>query len=152
MEYTTFSCFDNFVRGNCAGIPDHTPMHYALQHLEEWVFSFCLVSSFCHLKVTVWFIPSGRLLSNISKKLSKLMSESELISKLTANGGTYGSGGNQQQQQQQSSNNLDHSGGQEMDIDILQVKIVKESLETQITRHLFFQTGSRCDSWNAISQ
>lgn len=35
MEYTTFSCFDNFVRGNCAGIPDHTPMHYALQHLEE---------------------------------------------------------------------------------------------------------------------
>jgi hypothetical protein len=35
MEYTTFSCFDNFVRGNNAGIPDHTPMHYALQHLEE---------------------------------------------------------------------------------------------------------------------
>lgn len=85
------------------------------------------------------------MLSNISKKLSKLMSESELISKLTANGGTYGSGGNQQQQQQ-SSNNLDHSGGQEMDIDILQVKTVLESLETQITRHLFFQTGSRCDS------
>lgn len=50
------------------------------------------------------------------------MSESELISKLTANGGTYGSGGNQQQQQQQQSqNNVDHSGGQEMDIDILQV-------------------------------
>lgn len=35
MEFTTFSCFDNFVRGNNVGIPDHTPMHYALQHLEE---------------------------------------------------------------------------------------------------------------------
>ena len=35
MEYSTFSCFDNFVRGNNAGIPDHTPMHYSLQHLEE---------------------------------------------------------------------------------------------------------------------
>lgn len=67
------------------------------------------------------------------------MSESELISKLTANGGTYGSGGNQQQQQQQSSNNLDHSGGQEMDIDILQVKTVLESLKTQINRQIFFQ-------------
>lgn len=38
MEYITFSCFDNFVRGNNAGVPDHTPMHYSLQHLEEWVF------------------------------------------------------------------------------------------------------------------
>jgi Uncharacterised protein family UPF0565 len=37
MEFTTFSCFDNFVRGNNVGIPDHTPMHFALQHLEEYV-------------------------------------------------------------------------------------------------------------------
>lgn len=35
MEFTTFSCFDNFVRGNNVGIPDHTPMNFALQHLEE---------------------------------------------------------------------------------------------------------------------
>ncbi|CRK94496.1 CLUMA_CG008001, isoform B [Clunio marinus] len=35
MEFTTFSCFDNFVRGNNVGIPDHTPMHYSLQHLED---------------------------------------------------------------------------------------------------------------------
>lgn len=71
------------------------------------------------------FISSGRLLSNISKKLSKLMSESELISKLTANvgGATYVSGVNQQQQQQQSTNNVDHSAGQDMDIDILQVRL-----------------------------
>lgn len=56
MEFTTFSCFDNFVRGNNVGIPDHTPMHYALQHLEE-------------------------LLINVTKKL-KSMPESELINKL----------------------------------------------------------------------
>jgi hypothetical protein len=35
MEFTTFSCFDNFVRGNNVGIPDHTPLNFALQHLEE---------------------------------------------------------------------------------------------------------------------
>uniref|UniRef100_A0A182SD28 Uncharacterized protein n=1 Tax=Anopheles maculatus TaxID=74869 RepID=A0A182SD28_9DIPT len=38
MEYSTFSCFDNFVRGNNAGIPDHTPMHFSLQHLEDNIF------------------------------------------------------------------------------------------------------------------
>lgn len=37
MEYKTFSCFDNFVRGNDAGVPDHSPMHFALQHLEKYV-------------------------------------------------------------------------------------------------------------------
>lgn len=39
MEFKTFSCFDNFVRGNNAGVPDHTPMNHALQHLEKWVHS-----------------------------------------------------------------------------------------------------------------
>lgn len=37
MEFKTFSCFDNFVRGNNAGVPDHTPMHHSLQHLEKQV-------------------------------------------------------------------------------------------------------------------
>lgn len=86
MEYTTFSCFDNFVRGNCAGIPDHTPMHYALQHLEE-------------------------LLSNISKKLTKIMSESELLSKLTA-----------ARSQVPPAANSSNDTIQEMDVDILQVQ------------------------------
>lgn len=36
MEFKTFSCFDNFVRGNNAGVPDHTPMNHALQHLEKY--------------------------------------------------------------------------------------------------------------------
>lgn len=35
MEFNTFSCFDNFVRGNSAGVPDHTPMNFALAHLEK---------------------------------------------------------------------------------------------------------------------
>lgn len=37
MEFKTFSCFDNFVRGNNAGVPDHTPMHHSLQHLEKYL-------------------------------------------------------------------------------------------------------------------
>lgn len=59
MEYSTFSCFDNFVRGNNAGIPDHTPMHYSLQHLEE-------------------------LLINLTKKLTKPVLEPDLLHKLVA--------------------------------------------------------------------
>ncbi|XP_058443214.1 mitochondrial protein C2orf69 homolog [Malaya genurostris] len=59
MEYSTFSCFDNFVRGNNAGIPDHTPMHYSLQHLEE-------------------------LLNNLTKKLTKPVLEPDLLQKLIA--------------------------------------------------------------------
>ncbi|KAJ3621008.1 hypothetical protein MTP99_003189 [Tenebrio molitor] len=35
MEYKTFSCFENFVpSGNC-GVPEHTPMHHSLEHLER---------------------------------------------------------------------------------------------------------------------
>jgi hypothetical protein len=35
MEYKTFSCFENFVpSGNC-GVPEHTPMHHSLEHLEQ---------------------------------------------------------------------------------------------------------------------
>lgn len=35
MELRTFSCFDNFVRSNTNGVPEHTPTHYALNHLEQ---------------------------------------------------------------------------------------------------------------------
>ncbi|KAF4517493.1 hypothetical protein B566_EDAN004532 [Ephemera danica] len=35
MEFKTFSCYDNFVPGNNCGAPEHTPTHYALQHLER---------------------------------------------------------------------------------------------------------------------
>ncbi|XP_063227881.1 mitochondrial protein C2orf69 homolog isoform X2 [Bacillus rossius redtenbacheri] len=35
MEFRTFSCFDNFVPCNNCGVPDHTPTHHSLQHLER---------------------------------------------------------------------------------------------------------------------
>ncbi|XP_055901889.1 mitochondrial protein C2orf69 homolog isoform X2 [Eupeodes corollae] len=58
MEFKTFSCFDNFVRGNNAGVPDHTPMNHALQHLE-------------------------RLLQNLSQRLISIP-ESEILAQVTA--------------------------------------------------------------------
>ncbi|XP_075975976.1 mitochondrial protein C2orf69 homolog isoform X2 [Anticarsia gemmatalis] len=35
VEYKSFSCYDNFVPSNNAGIPEHTPTHNALHHLEK---------------------------------------------------------------------------------------------------------------------
>ncbi|XP_068622889.1 mitochondrial protein C2orf69 homolog isoform X2 [Battus philenor] len=35
IEYKSFSCYDNFVPSNNAGVPDHTPTHSALLHLER---------------------------------------------------------------------------------------------------------------------
>ncbi|XP_050069052.1 mitochondrial protein C2orf69 homolog [Anopheles maculipalpis] len=68
MEYSTFSCFDNFVRGNNAGIPDHTPMHFSLQHLEE-------------------------LLINLTKKLTKPILDQDFLHKLLSASSTKGYGG-----------------------------------------------------------
>ncbi|XP_035906865.1 UPF0565 protein C2orf69 homolog [Anopheles stephensi] len=67
MEYSTFSCFDNFVRGNNAGIPDHTPMHFSLQHLEE-------------------------LLINLTKKLTKPILDQDFLLKLLTASSTKGYG------------------------------------------------------------
>ncbi|XP_047026265.1 mitochondrial protein C2orf69 homolog isoform X1 [Helicoverpa zea] len=35
IEYKSFSCYDNFVPSNNAGVPEHTPTHNALHHLER---------------------------------------------------------------------------------------------------------------------
>ncbi|CAB3235183.1 unnamed protein product [Arctia plantaginis] len=35
VEYKSFSCYDNFVPSNNAGVPEHTPTHSALHHLEK---------------------------------------------------------------------------------------------------------------------
>ncbi|CAK1543784.1 unnamed protein product [Leptosia nina] len=35
IEYKSFSCYDNFVPSNNAGVPEHTPTHNALHHLEK---------------------------------------------------------------------------------------------------------------------
>lgn len=37
IEYKSFSCYDNFVPSNNAGVPEHTPTHNALQHLERLI-------------------------------------------------------------------------------------------------------------------
>ncbi|XP_014262564.1 UPF0565 protein C2orf69 homolog isoform X2 [Cimex lectularius] len=37
MEFKMFGCYDNFVPCNNTGAPDHTPMHYALLHLDRLV-------------------------------------------------------------------------------------------------------------------
>jgi hypothetical protein len=34
MQMLTYSCFDNFVPSNNIGVPEHTPNHGALQHME----------------------------------------------------------------------------------------------------------------------
>uniref|UniRef100_A0A1B6GQ05 Uncharacterized protein n=1 Tax=Cuerna arida TaxID=1464854 RepID=A0A1B6GQ05_9HEMI len=35
MEFKTFACYNNFVPSNNCGVPDHTPNHNALLHLER---------------------------------------------------------------------------------------------------------------------
>ncbi|CAH1119351.1 unnamed protein product [Phaedon cochleariae] len=35
MDYKTFSCYENFVPCAKCGVPDHTPMHNSLTHLEK---------------------------------------------------------------------------------------------------------------------
>ncbi|XP_054266057.1 mitochondrial protein C2orf69 homolog isoform X2 [Macrosteles quadrilineatus] len=35
MEFKTFACYDNFVPSNSCGVPEHTPDHSALLHLER---------------------------------------------------------------------------------------------------------------------
>ncbi|XP_063368422.1 mitochondrial protein C2orf69 homolog isoform X2 [Cydia amplana] len=35
IEYKSFSCYDNFVPSNNAGVPEHTPTHSALLHLQR---------------------------------------------------------------------------------------------------------------------
>ncbi|CAG9580160.1 unnamed protein product [Danaus chrysippus] len=67
IEFKSFSCYDNFVPSNNAGVPDHTPTHHALIHLE-------------------------RLLKNVSIRM-KTMSERELLDVLrdvSAEGGLEG--------------------------------------------------------------
>ncbi|XP_053605985.1 mitochondrial protein C2orf69 homolog isoform X2 [Plodia interpunctella] len=58
IEYKSFSCYDNFVPSNNAGVPDHTPTHSALRHLE-------------------------RLLQGVSSRL-KAMPTSELLEAVTS--------------------------------------------------------------------
>ncbi|GAB0098176.1 UPF0565 protein C2orf69 homolog [Sergentomyia squamirostris] len=99
MEFKTFSCYDNFVRGCNAGIPDHTPMNHALQHLEK-------------------------LLQNIPARI-RAIPENDLISQLTAS--TSSSAASSAASSTVTSNSATQDTGQDMDIDILQVQDPVES-------------------------
>lgn len=37
MDYKTFSCFQNFVKSDQLGVPDHTPNYDSLRHLDSLV-------------------------------------------------------------------------------------------------------------------
>ncbi|XP_060527137.1 mitochondrial protein C2orf69 homolog isoform X2 [Cylas formicarius] len=37
MDFKTFSCFQNFVKSDQLGVPDHTPNHNSLRHLDRLI-------------------------------------------------------------------------------------------------------------------
>ncbi|XP_055373768.1 mitochondrial protein C2orf69 homolog [Condylostylus longicornis] len=99
MEFKTFSCFDNFVRGNNAGVPDHTPMNHALQHLEK-------------------------LLQNLSVRL-KQIPESEILAQAAAAAAVAVAASANAGSPSGSSINNEHASDimqHQMDIDVLQVQ------------------------------
>ncbi|XP_059609280.1 mitochondrial protein C2orf69 homolog isoform X2 [Phlebotomus argentipes] len=100
MEFKTFSCYDNFVRGCNAGIPDHTPMNHALQHLEKLL---------QNIPVRIRAIPENELISQITACANSAAASSTATS-ATATSATV------------TSNAAAQDTGQDMDIDILQVQ------------------------------
>ncbi|XP_017849149.1 UPF0565 protein C2orf69 homolog [Drosophila busckii] len=107
MEFKTFSCFDNFVRGNNAGVPDHTPMNHALQHLEK------LLQNLSQRLVS---IPENEILDQAAQAAAAAaaVAAAAAAAALTLSSAgveTNNSAGN---------NSVDNS--QDMDIDILQVQ------------------------------
>ncbi|TMW52982.1 hypothetical protein DOY81_001930 [Sarcophaga bullata] len=109
MEFKTFSCFDNFVRGNNAGVPDHTPMNHALQHLEKLL---------QNLSQRLISIPENEILDQAAQAaaaaaaVAAAAAAAALVSSTLSNASSDSSSS--------SSNASDSS--QEMDIDILQVQ------------------------------
>lgn len=134
MEFKTFSCFDNFVRGNNAGVPDHTPQNHALQHLE-------------------------RLLQNLSSRLKAIPENEILIQTTTSNASSNNGMNNDGSSNNSSSAAGGNSGGgiQEMDIDILQVQDTITVDTTTITTTndggaIVFACNRDTNSLNSISQ
>ncbi|XP_055708056.1 mitochondrial protein C2orf69 homolog isoform X2 [Phlebotomus papatasi] len=101
MEFKTFSCYDNFVRGCNAGIPDHTPMNHALQHLEKLL---------QNIPVRIRSIPESELISQMTAFSSSTSATATTTSTATATSSTV------------TSNAAAQDTGQDMDIDILQVQ------------------------------
>ncbi|EDV42672.1 uncharacterized protein Dana_GF18110, isoform A [Drosophila ananassae] len=108
MEFKTFSCFDNFVRGNNAGVPDHTPMNHALQHLEKLL---------QNLSQRLISIPENEILDQAAQAAAAAaaVAAAAAAAALTLSNATVNAESNSQ-----SSPGNDSS--QDMDIDILQVQ------------------------------
>ncbi|XP_054725596.1 putative uncharacterized protein DDB_G0271606 isoform X1 [Anastrepha obliqua] len=106
MEFKTFSCFDNFVRGNNAGVPDHTPMNHALQHLEKLL---------QNLSQRLISIPENEIMDQAAQAAAAaaaVAAAAALVSSTLSTASTDSSA---------SSSTL-NDNNQDMDIDILQVQ------------------------------
>ncbi|XP_011293918.2 uncharacterized protein LOC131800918 isoform X1 [Musca domestica] len=106
MEFKTFSCFDNFVRGNNAGVPDHTPMNHALQHLEKLL---------QNLSQRLISIPENEILDQAAQAAAAVAAAAAAAALVSSTLSSASSDSSSS-----SSNASDSS--QEMDIDILQVQ------------------------------
>ncbi|XP_034486214.1 UPF0565 protein C2orf69 homolog [Drosophila innubila] len=108
MEFKTFSCFDNFVRGNNAGVPDHTPMNHALQHLEKLL---------QNLSQRLISIPENEILDQAAQAAAAAaaVAAAAAAAALTLSNATVNS-------ESSSSSSTAGDNSQEMDIDILQVQ------------------------------
>ncbi|XP_030370923.1 UPF0565 protein C2orf69 homolog [Scaptodrosophila lebanonensis] len=108
MEFKTFSCFDNFVRGNNAGVPDHTPMNHALQHLEKLL---------QNLSQRLISIPENEILDQAAQAAAAAaaVAAAAAAAALTLSNATANSDSS-------SSSSTASDSSQEMDIDILQVQ------------------------------
>ncbi|KAH8267993.1 hypothetical protein KR018_001270 [Drosophila ironensis] len=108
MEFKTFSCFDNFVRGNNAGVPDHTPMNHALQHLEKLL---------QNLSQRLISIPENEILDQAAQAAAAAaaVAAAAAAAALTLSNATVAAESNSQSAPANDSS-------QEMDIDILQVQ------------------------------
>uniref|UniRef100_A0A1A9V1X8 Uncharacterized protein n=1 Tax=Glossina austeni TaxID=7395 RepID=A0A1A9V1X8_GLOAU len=127
MEFKTFSCFDNFVRGNNAGVPDHTPMNHALQHLEKLL---------QNLSQRLISIPENEILHQAAQAaaaaaaVAAAAAAAALVSSTLTNASTDTSSTS-------SPNTCDSN--QEMDIDILQVQ---ENVTVDADGAVVFSQGS----------
>ncbi|KAM8705081.1 hypothetical protein ACLKA7_009528 [Drosophila subpalustris] len=108
MEFKTFSCFDNFVRGNNAGVPDHTPMNHALQHLEKLL---------QNLSQRLISIPENEILDQAAQAAAAAaaVAAAAAAAALTLSNAAVNS-------ESTSASSTAGDNSQEMDIDILQVQ------------------------------
>lgn len=142
MEFKTFSCFDNFVRGNNAGVPDHTPMHHSLQHLEK------LLHSISQRLLSLNQTSSAGGSSSASSSISSASSSSSSNSNVNVSSSNNSNNTNNSSSNTGSNNttNTLTNESQDMDIDILQVQ---ETVTVDSNGSIVFPTKE--DECNSIA-